>query len=144
MTDTATWSLGNSEASSTAQKHAIRYPGRHHPDSDVFQYLEQRLRGTGNINTHGTRECWSPTDCTDTTNEDTVMAAEEREPWRCHAISHKRWDYRSRGSTKYCMTISCIHVITLEVHNCSRLSSSADEILRVVTTSTLFEGALFT
>jgi hypothetical protein len=42
MTDAATCSLGayNSEASTTAQEYAIRYPGPLHPYTDVLQRLE--------------------------------------------------------------------------------------------------------
>jgi hypothetical protein len=36
-----------------------------------------------------------------------------------HAISHEDWDYVSRGSSKYFMTISCIHsTSTCGVHVC--------------------------
>jgi hypothetical protein len=37
----------NSRAGIVAREYALRYPGRRHPDADVFRRLEQRLRETG-------------------------------------------------------------------------------------------------
>jgi hypothetical protein len=35
-----------------------------------------------------------------------------------HAISHESWDYPNRESSKYFMTINCIHTTTRGAHIC--------------------------
>jgi hypothetical protein len=36
-------------AGTAAREYALRYPGRRHPDANVFELLEQRIRDTGNV-----------------------------------------------------------------------------------------------
>jgi hypothetical protein len=65
---------------------------------------------------YGTCECRSPTDCTDTSQ------------WRCNdcscgtraveKLTHEDWDYPNRESSKYFMTINCIHTTTRGAHIC--------------------------
>jgi hypothetical protein len=39
----------NSRAGTAAREYAVRYPGRRHPDANVFRRLEQRLHETGRV-----------------------------------------------------------------------------------------------
>jgi hypothetical protein len=39
----------NSRAGTAAREYALCYPGRRHPDADVFRRLEQRLYETGSV-----------------------------------------------------------------------------------------------
>jgi hypothetical protein len=39
----------NSRAGTAVREYALRYPGRRHPDANVFRRLEQRLRETGSV-----------------------------------------------------------------------------------------------
>jgi hypothetical protein len=39
----------NSQAGTAAWEYALRYPGRRHPDANVFRRFEQRLRETGSV-----------------------------------------------------------------------------------------------
>jgi hypothetical protein len=48
-------------------------------------------------------------------NEDAIISDLEREPWRS---SHENWDYPNRGSSKYFITINCIHATTRGAHIC--------------------------
>jgi hypothetical protein len=47
----------NGRSGTAARECMLRYPGRRHPDANVFRRFEQRLRETG----RDTRDCRSPT-----------------------------------------------------------------------------------
>jgi hypothetical protein len=58
-------------ASTAAREYVLRYCSQRHLEANLFRRLEQRLCETG------TRECRPPTGCTDTANEDAIIAAVE-------------------------------------------------------------------
>lgn len=59
--------------------HTRCYTGRRKPGANVFGTLDHCLRETVSVNTHNTYKCKSPTECTDTANEDVILAAMEEE-----------------------------------------------------------------
>jgi hypothetical protein len=77
-------SLGacNSRAGTAARKYALRYPGRRHPDANVFRRLEQCLRETGSVTPTALVNAGRPRTVRTPANEDAILAAVEREPWR--------------------------------------------------------------
>jgi hypothetical protein len=72
----------NSRAGTAARECALRYPGRRHPDANVFRRLEQRLRETGRVTSTAHVNADRPRTVRTPANEDTIIAAAEREPWR--------------------------------------------------------------
>jgi hypothetical protein len=71
----------NSRAGTAAREYALRYPGRRHPDANVFR-LEQRLRETGSVTPTALVNAGRPGTVRTPANEDAIIAAVEREPWR--------------------------------------------------------------
>jgi hypothetical protein len=51
-----TLGASNSGAGTPAREYALRYPGRRHPDANVFRRSQQHLRETGSVITYGTCE----------------------------------------------------------------------------------------
>lgn len=100
----------NSCAGPNGREFALHYAGRHHPDVNVFQTLQQRLHGTRKCNINCTCKCRSPTDGID------------RSQWSCRICScgKKVWrSWRERAgvfimphtqSSIYCLTINGIHI----------------------------------
>jgi hypothetical protein len=72
----------NSRAGTAAREYVLRYPGRRHPDANVFRRLEQRLRETGSVTPTATVNAGRPRTVPTPANEDAIIAAVEREPWR--------------------------------------------------------------
>jgi hypothetical protein len=72
----------NSRAGTAAREYALRYPGRRHPDANVFRRLEQRFRETGSVTTTALVNSDRPRTVRTPANEDAIIAAVEREPWR--------------------------------------------------------------
>jgi hypothetical protein len=72
----------NSRAGTAAREYALRYPGRRHPNSNVFRRLEQRLRETGSVTPTALVNAGRPRSVRTPANEDAIIAAVEREPWR--------------------------------------------------------------
>jgi hypothetical protein len=72
----------NSRAGTAAQEYALRYPGRRHPDANVFRRLEQRLRETGSVTPTAFVKAGRPRTVRTPANVDAIIAAVEREPWR--------------------------------------------------------------
>jgi hypothetical protein len=72
----------NSRAGTAARQYALRYPGRRHPDANVFRRLEQRLRETGSLTPTALVNAGRPPTVRTPANEDDTTAAVEREPWR--------------------------------------------------------------
>jgi hypothetical protein len=72
----------NSRAGTAAREYALRYPGRRHPDANVFRRLEQCLRETGSVTSTALVNVGRPRTVRPPANEDAITAAVEREPWR--------------------------------------------------------------
>jgi hypothetical protein len=73
----------NSRDDTTAWEYALRYPDRRHPDANVFRRLEQRLCETGSVIPHtALANSGLPRTVRTPANEDAIIAALEREPWR--------------------------------------------------------------
>ena len=100
----------NSFAGPNGREFALHYAGRHHPDVNVFQTLQQRLHGIRKCDINCTCKRRSPTDGTDTSQ------------WSCHICSCGKKEWRSwreragvfimphRGSSICCLTINGIHI----------------------------------
>lgn len=73
----------NSFAGPNIQEFALHYAGRHHPDVNVFQTLQQRLHETRKCSINCTRKCRLPTDGMDTSQ------------WSCHICSRGKKGWRS-------------------------------------------------
>jgi hypothetical protein len=97
--------------SQAAWKYRLCYPGWHHPNANVFQQLEQHLWGTGSVTYIEQMNADHPWTVHTTANEDIIVAAMERK-------SRIRWDYSNWGSSKYFISISCIHTTICRVHIC--------------------------
>jgi hypothetical protein len=84
-----------------AWENTLRNLGRRHPDANVFQRLEQRLRQTASakpaliVNTSRSGTLRTPA------NEDTIIAAVEREPWRISSDIVREMGLSNQGSWKY-------------------------------------------
>jgi hypothetical protein len=65
-----------------ARGYALRFPGRRHPDSNVFRRLEQRLPEIGSVTTTALVNAGHPRTVRTPAKEDAIIAAVEREPWR--------------------------------------------------------------
>jgi hypothetical protein len=72
----------NSRAGTAAREYAIRYTGRRHPDANLFRRLQQRLRETGSVTPTALVNAGRPRTVRTPGNEDLIIAAVEREPWR--------------------------------------------------------------
>jgi hypothetical protein len=72
----------NSRAGTAAREYMLRYPGRHHPDTNVFRLLEQHLRETGSVTPMALVNAGRPWTVWTPANENAIIAAVEREPWR--------------------------------------------------------------
>jgi hypothetical protein len=72
----------NSFAGTAAREYVLHYPGRRHPDANVFQRLEQRLRKTGSVTPTALVNAGHPWIVWTPANEDAIITAVEREPWR--------------------------------------------------------------
>jgi hypothetical protein len=73
-----TLSACNSRAGTAAREYALRYPGRHHPDANVFRRLEQRLRETGSVTPVALVNAGRPRTVRTPANEDAIIAAVEK------------------------------------------------------------------
>jgi hypothetical protein len=99
----------NSRAGATAREYALRYPGRRHPDNNVFRQLEQRLHKTGSVTPTALENAGRPRTVRTPANEDVIIAPMEQQPWRSS---------RDITSSKYFMMIYCIHTTTRVAHIC--------------------------
>jgi hypothetical protein len=72
----------NSRAGTAAREYALHYPGRCHPDANVFRRLAQRLRETGSVTPTALVNAGRPRTVQTPANEDVIIAAVEREAWR--------------------------------------------------------------
>jgi hypothetical protein len=72
----------NSRAGTAAREYAPRYPGRRHPDTNVFRRSEQCLYETGSVAPTAHVNGGRPRAVRTLSNEDAIPAAAEREPWR--------------------------------------------------------------
>jgi hypothetical protein len=72
----------NSRAGTAAREYAIRYPGRRHPDANVFRRLEQRLSETGIVTPTALVNAGRSRNVRTPANEDAIIAAVERQPLR--------------------------------------------------------------
>jgi hypothetical protein len=72
----------NSRAGTDSWEYALRYPCRRHPDANMFRRLEQRLRDTGSVTPTALMNAGRPRTVRTPANEDAIIAAVEREPWR--------------------------------------------------------------
>jgi hypothetical protein len=102
----------NSRAGTAAQEYALRYPGRRHPDTNVFRRLEQRLLETGSVTPTTLVKAGRLRTVRTPANEDAISQLWNESRGEVHAISHENWDYPNRGSSKYFMMINCIHTTT--------------------------------
>jgi hypothetical protein len=71
-----------SRAGTAAREYALRYPGRRHPDANVFRRLEQGLRETGSVTPTALVNAGRPRTVQTPANEDDIITVVEREPWR--------------------------------------------------------------
>jgi hypothetical protein len=77
-----TFGVCNSRAGTASREYALRYPGRRHPDANVFRRLEQRLRETGSVTPTALVNAGRPWAVRTPANEDAIIAAVERDLWR--------------------------------------------------------------
>jgi hypothetical protein len=73
----------NSRAGTAAREYALRYPGRRHPDGNVFRRLEQHFRETGSVTPTALVNAGRPRTVRTPANKDAIISAVKREPWRC-------------------------------------------------------------
>jgi hypothetical protein len=108
----------NRQVGAIAGEYALRHPGWNYPNTNMFLLLEQQLREIGSYHlrhmwmraSHGMyRHQPMNTPKLQLWNESRVNA---------HATPHGNWDYPNRGSSKYFMTINCIHTTTRGEHIC--------------------------
>jgi hypothetical protein len=67
----------NSRAGTVAREYALRYPGRRHPNANMFRRLEQRLRETGSVTPAALVNAGRPRTVRTPANEDAITAAVE-------------------------------------------------------------------
>jgi hypothetical protein len=72
----------NSRAGTAAREYALRYPGRRHSDTNVIRRLEQRFRETGSVTPTALVNAGRPRTVRTPANENVIISAVEREPWR--------------------------------------------------------------
>jgi hypothetical protein len=72
----------NSRAGTAARECAPRYARPRYPDANVFLRLEQRLRETGSVTPTTHVNAGRPRTVRTPANEDFIIAAVGREPWR--------------------------------------------------------------
>jgi hypothetical protein len=94
----------NGRADAAAREYALRYP-----NADMFRPLEQRLRETESVTPRAHVNAGRPRTVRTPTSEDAMFAAMEREPWRSSRDI-------GRGSSKYIMMISSIHITARGAH----------------------------
>jgi hypothetical protein len=78
-----TFAACNNRPVTAAREYALQYPGQH-PDANVFQRLEQRLREvheTGSIPPTINVNAGRPRTVRTSANEDVTVASAEREQW---------------------------------------------------------------
>jgi hypothetical protein len=95
-----------------ARENALRYLVRRHPDDYVFRRLEQRLLETESafgmqvaFGLHGHQPMKMP-----------WMQMWNESCGEANAMSRENWDYLNRGSSKYLITINCVHTTTSGAH----------------------------
>jgi hypothetical protein len=76
----------NSRAGSAAREYALRSIGRRHPDANVFRRLELRLREKGSLIPTALVNAGRPRTVRTPSNEDAVIAAVGRGPWRSSRV----------------------------------------------------------
>jgi hypothetical protein len=102
----------NSRAGTAAREYALRYSDRRHPDANVFRRLERRLHETGNVTPKALVNAGRPRTVLSPANEDAITWRSSRDTAPELELSH------NRGSSKYFMTINCIHTTTRGAHIC--------------------------
>jgi hypothetical protein len=129
----------NSWAGVAAQEYAIRYPGQHHPDANVFRQLEQHLHDVGSVMPMAHMDCM------------------DMSHWRC--LNYSCGMTATGKLTQYHTVIGTVQTeghwstsqrsvasisLLMEHTSVSRQLSSMDAILQMVVTSTHCGWALFT
>jgi hypothetical protein len=70
----------NSRAGTATREYALRYPGRRHPNANVFRRLEQRLCEAGSVTPTALVNAGRPRTVRTPANEDVIILAVGREP----------------------------------------------------------------
>jgi hypothetical protein len=105
-----------SPASTAAREYGLRYPGRRHPDANVFRRLE--WAASHKCNTNGTLNAGRPST---PANKYVIIAAVERETQKSSRHIARELDYPSRRSSKYFTTINCVRTTTRGAHICFQI-----------------------
>jgi hypothetical protein len=71
-----------SRAGTAAREYEVRYPSRRFPHANVFRRLEQRPHETGSVTPTARVNAGRPQTVRTPANEDAIIVAVEREPWR--------------------------------------------------------------
>jgi hypothetical protein len=72
----------NSQGGTAAREYALRYPGRLHPDVNVFRRLQQHLCETRIVTPTANMNVGRPRTARTLANEDSIIADVEKGPWR--------------------------------------------------------------
>jgi hypothetical protein len=125
----------NSRAGTAAREYALRYPGRRHLDANVFRRLEQRLHETGSVKPTALMNAGRPRTVRTPANEDAIISAVEREPWRSSHEIERELGLSQPG------VLEVLHEDQLHPYHysrsahISRRSPSTDAILRMATST---------
>jgi hypothetical protein len=126
----------NSRAGTAAREYKLCYPGRRHSNANMFRRLEQRLRETGSVTPTALANAGRPRTVRTPANEDVIIAAVEREPWRSSRdiARELRLSQPSVLEVLYDDQLHPYHY-SRSAHTSTR-SSSTNAILQMIMTST--------
>jgi hypothetical protein len=103
----------NGRAGTTAREYVLHYPGRRHPDANVFRRLEHSLHETGSVTSMAHVNAGRPRTC----QRRSITGAVERSVEKLTRYHTRIWTIPT-ANPKHFMTVNCIHATTRGVHNC--------------------------